>query len=96
MATLLVDKKRILSVPEDNGIMNTDLQISEMDLKPEEIEAMVEAWEKLITPHGDLKPAADAPLAWSPRSHYPSWGFETGVACYFMLHGRSSLPLMGI
>ena len=37
MATLLVDKKRTQSVPEDNGIMNTDLRIPEMDLKPEEM-----------------------------------------------------------
>ena len=37
MATLLADRKRTQSVPEGNGIMNTALQIPEMDLKPEEM-----------------------------------------------------------
>lgn len=37
MTNLFVGRKRIQSVPEDNGIMNVALQVPEIDLKQKEM-----------------------------------------------------------
>ena len=46
---------------------------------------------QLITPHGDRKRSRQTHCPHRSRSHYPSWGSETG--CEVRAH---SLPLMGI
>ena len=51
---------------------------------------------RLITPHGDRKPAGCHTTCRTYGTHYPSWGSETGMIALRIPMKFCSLPLMGI